>query len=767
MSNQNSELEVPTTELQLQRVEPWQVTAEEMAVDEARERAVVPAQPAVATDALPARIIKPVLDVGAYLAERKPCVHFSLFDEEVALFVTLPSPVKDELKALLGQLNGSDCAFGKVLELLKTMSLHQACKRVVRIYSTWNWSPERFRARFDLWQSKKDWTALVNKSKAGIAWQTFKPGTKRGLSELFLKFVEARVGDFKRSEDGMRQAFFSIYRQWKTGLNHRDELEPIPGYGYWRDWFACNFPDDPEPAEAPIPPGWGYDNLRTILRKRMPKAVRKLLHEGTAAAKPFLPSVLRTRAHMRFMEEVTFDDLRLDYRVIDPDTGEVCDMWILLARCTASGIALGFVQRPAKAREDGSQEHLKLQDMKQLAGLILETYGLPPYLMTWKLERGTATLSEGSCAALAEFLPGRIAFSFNSMVGGKSGAGYREKQKGNSNGKTSHESLNRLVHTMSAGQPGQTGLAYGRRPTDLKAREEEAVKIFQAGQLLPADLRGQLKYPILTIEESRKHLFKVFRLMNARTEHAMEGFDEIVVWFDSETGNWRPRSELPAVLPEGIRFDKRMESPYERAAKLIQATIAEGLEFERVSPDIITSFYKHSQYHVSVSPSGEIKIKREGKLITYKPAAVTSVASGDELLAHFNNEDPEHLYCTNSKGAIVGIWVRRERHSNNQEQLAAQLSYTQTALHQARSHAEELSAQERSRLDAMREHNNQLLNSASFVQIAEPQPMRKQVSSGAASALAQATTVKQQTKTSNAKQERDARARRRAALDQL
>jgi len=69
MSNQNSKLEVPTTELQLQRVEPWQVTAEEMAVDEARERAVVPAQPAVATDALPARIIKPVLDVGAYLAE--------------------------------------------------------------------------------------------------------------------------------------------------------------------------------------------------------------------------------------------------------------------------------------------------------------------------------------------------------------------------------------------------------------------------------------------------------------------------------------------------------------------------------------------------------------------------------------------------------------------------------------------------------------------------------------------------------------------------
>jgi hypothetical protein len=418
MNNTNAECGARSAEgetsLQLQTVESWQVTADEMAADELNaERGTRNAErrPAALStiSSQPSTVLAPLTNVGAYLAERQPCTHFSLFEQEEALFVTLPLDVREEVQALIGRFVGGG-AFGRVLELCQTMSLHRACNNVVRVYATWHWSAPRFRARFDLWQSKADWTALVNKAKAGLAWQTFKPGSGRGLPELFLKFVSARVGEFKRG-DGMRQAIFSIHRQWRTGLNHRGELEAIPGYGFWQEWHAVNFPDDVEPAEAPIPPGWGYDNLRTILRRRMPKAVRKLLHEGTAAAKPFLPGVLRTRGGsatcgpLRFMEEITFDDVKLDYRVIDPDTGEICDMWILLARCTGTATALGFVQRPAKAREDGSQEHLNLRDMKQLVGLTLEKYGLPPYVSVWKLERGTATLSDGQAAALQEMLP--------------------------------------------------------------------------------------------------------------------------------------------------------------------------------------------------------------------------------------------------------------------------------------------------------------------------------------------------------------------------
>jgi hypothetical protein len=757
MNNTNAECGVRSAEretsLQLQTVEPWQVTAEEIAADEAKretrnaERGIVPA----AANLQPT-VLAPIADVGTYLATRKPCMHFSLFDEEESLFVTLPLDVREELQALLGRFVGGG-AFGKTVELLKTMSLHQACQRVVRIYSTWNWSAPRFRARFDLWQAKQDWIVLVNRAKAGLAWQA----VKRGLPEAFLKFVEARVGEFKRG-DGMRQAIFSIHRQWRTGLNHRGELEAIPGYGFWQEWFALNHPGEQEPAEAPLLTGWGYDNLRTILRKRMPKAVRKLLHEGTAAAKPYLPGVIRTRAHLRFMEEVTFDDLKLDYRVIDPESGEVCDMWILLARCTATGLWLGFVQRPAKAREDGSQEHLNLRDMKQLSGLTLEKYGLPPYLSVWKLERGTSTLSEGQRASLEEMLPGSIKFSMNSMLGGKSAAGYREKGKGNSAAKAGHESSNRLVHTMSAGQPGQTGPVYSKRPSDLAAREADAVAIWRTIQLLPGEQRGRAQFPILTIAQSRQHLWNVLRWMNARTAHRLEGFDEVVEWYDQASGLWRNQAEqtdeaAQQLATGSLPVRTRMESPYERAAKLIRATVDAGGKFKQVSPDIIAAFFKHSQRWEVVEDSGEIKLTIDKKTVRFRPLSGTEVLPliGTKLLTHLNEEDPQYLYCTDGKGAIVGIWVRRDR-SSNQDELVEQLRYTQTALTAARAHADELGAREHERLEAVHRSNAELLGE--YVQVAEAQPATRQATSDIATSM---NTIRTSTKQLAADQKKRAK----------
>ena len=56
--------------------------------------------------------------------------------------------------------------------------------------------------------------------------------------------------------------------------------------------------------------------------------------------------------------------------------------------------------RPPGAR-GRSQEHLRLQDMKQLAGWILERWGLPVgYTVTWKVENGTATFSDAVALAL-------------------------------------------------------------------------------------------------------------------------------------------------------------------------------------------------------------------------------------------------------------------------------------------------------------------------------------------------------------------------------
>ena len=84
------------------------------------------------------------------------------------------------------------------------------------------------------------------------------------------------------------------------------------------------------------------------------------------------------------MEEVQFDDVKVDFRVFDTSTGKPVDLWLLIAHDRATSMLLGFGMRPATVREDGSQVHLKLRDTKQLAGWVLERYGVPPYRMTWK-----------------------------------------------------------------------------------------------------------------------------------------------------------------------------------------------------------------------------------------------------------------------------------------------------------------------------------------------------------------------------------------------
>jgi hypothetical protein len=288
---------------------------------------------------------------------------------------------------------------------------------------------------------------------------------------------------------------------------------------------------------------------------------------------------------------------------------------------------------------------------------------------------------------------------------------------------------------MSAGQPGQTGPLYTKRPSDLAAREAEAVATWKTTQLLPVELRSRAQFPVLTLAQSRAHLFTVLRWMNSRTEHRLEGFDEVVEWYDTTQGLWRNQNELSAECgTRNVECRTRMESPYERAAKLIRASLAMGEQFKRVSPDIIAAFFTHSQRFTTVTASGEIKIEHDRKTITFRPAGDYAVQPGTELLTHLNEEDPVCLYCTDGKGAMVGLWLRRDRSASHDE-LIEQLRYTQSKLTAAREQADELGTQERERLEAMRQHNAELLGESGFVQVTEPQPATKQIASGLATEM--------------------------------
>lgn len=653
--------------------------------------------------------LQPVRDVAEYLATRKPQPHFSA---EQGLWITVPEEERANVTSLLA-------AFHRVLSRTNEMSVTRACKEVrsQTAFKDRHWNEKTFRALFDTWNAKQDWVCLVNRSKCNALWKK----TNVGLRPEFLKFCAQRFGQFIR-KDAKRQALLSIKRQWRTGRNTDGKEEVIPGYE--SGWSAR--------VREVYPPGWHYSNILRQIKKGglFTSAHRAMLHESNAAATQFLPQILGTRANLRFLERVTFDDVRTDWWIFNTKTGQPEELWLLVARDTASAMILGFVMHPATERPDGSAVHLGLKQMKQLAGWLLERYPLPPYVVHWIIERGTATLSEGVCMALGELFGNRIVTHFTSMIGGRSPVGYKEKAKGNSRGKASHESHNRLFHTQGAYIAGQIGNRWDVRPADLKARGDEAVEIWQMRERLPEHLRGQEQYPLLTIPQAREHLGRICHEQNLRDEHQLEGFEQVLEWFDGQ--NWQPQSTYRGTG----QIRTRMERPYERALRLMH-----GHEWSPVSPAIVAAFYEHSEKIVHVEDDGEIVFKQDGRQFTYRHGGAPLVP-GSKALAYFHEDDPRFLHLTDGKGSILGTWIRRERVSDL-EALQDAFRYTGAAKAAAQVAAAALAQPQTDQLAAMRAHNEELMKLSEFTDVTEaPQPGMGIVGSPAGAALVAVSQVR-------------------------
>ena len=635
------------------------------------------AAPAIAAPAIFAHdvaLAEPVSDVARVLLARVPQPHF---ESELGLWGTLPEEIQSEVKDLLG-------AFASVEDSPSVLAWAKMVARST-VGRRYDWSVARLRTLFAAYEKSQDWVCLVNRAKAGAAWWT---GSKRGLPAEFLRFVSQRFAMFRR-DDGCEAAIRSILTQWRTGRDRQGRPAPVPGYGFWQDWFAEQHPGVPLPPVAPIPSGWSPDNLRR--KARLAPAVKALCHQGIAAARTFTPGVLTTRADLRFLEIVEFDDVKVDWRIFDPATGQVMDLWLLIARDRATGLLLGFGMRPARAREDGSQEHLRLQDMKQLAGWILERWGLPiGYRVTWKVENGTATFSDAVALALGRLFEERLRVSFARMIGGKSPAGYKEKAKGNSNAKGSLESLNRPLHTDGSDLPGQTGRNYEHRPADLPAVEDETHLTWELTPLLPAHLRGKERYALLTLQQAREELFRIFNLQNNRTDHEMEGFETVLEWRPDISSAWEPQSTAPDVLPPGAEFRTRVLSPMERAKRL-----SVGVKFERVSPVLMRTFFEHTQRLVKLNGRGEIEFSADNRKLTFAdprgpgPQQLPPLA---QFLAYFSAEDPCFLHLLHpATGAYLATWIRRGRISlGNEEAMEIALRYTAAGLEAQKAAAAEL-----------------------------------------------------------------------------
>lgn len=230
------------------------------------------------------------------------------------------------------------------------------------------------------------------------------------------------------------------------------------------------------------------------------------------------------------------------------------------------------------------------------------------------------------------------------MIGGTSAGGFRSAARGTAGRRRGLESSFNLLHNYGGDLPAQTGRRWELRPSDLLARERECVAVWDA---LGAheDLRDEFASHLLTLDDARGQLRRIFHTMNSRTDHDLQGFGQVVEW-RCDGGPWHPIRLCPNPEPSGAEWRQRKQSPYERMMSLAAHTSC-----QRVPASALTVFYQTTQRIVTVNAAGEVAFQVDGRDLVFRaPDTDSRQAPGAKLLVY---------HCPRSRSSCTSRGRRR------------------------------------------------------------------------------------------------------------
>jgi hypothetical protein len=510
----------------------------------------------------------------------------------------------------------------------------QACNDIaMEMPGRRGWAAKSLRRKFRRWQkSGGDWRQIIDRTKIRRA------AKEPRLAEEFLEYWRGLCQENQRK---CRPAYRKLIREWNAG-------HVIPGYGTWRDWLFSLHPTINMPAQCPpdYPRGWSYENLM----RHSPDAVElALARRGIAQAIQALPMIIRTRAGMRPLEYVVFDDWRSDFRVY-AGIPTPCKVNGVLAMDVACALPLRFGLRPALPQEDDSESGIKRRDTRSIAAMILLKYGYPEdYQSTFIVENGTATITKDDAAAIHEVTEGHVKVSYTSMISGTV-FGFADRALGNCVAKSWLESYFNLMHNDLADLPGQMGARYQLQPSELDSRVAHARALVKAGLFLPPALRNQLAIPFRSLEEAMLSHEVIFRWHRNRTEHALEAFEDVLEWRERQLDQWRPAHELVGAsqeMQDRMEMRTRKESPLERFKRL-----SAGLTFRKVPMSAMPRLLEEHRW-VSVEKPGELTFQIENRKRVWRDRRNAALQIGAKFLAYYNRSDLAWIHLTDGAGAYV------------------------------------------------------------------------------------------------------------------
>lgn len=486
----------------------------------------------------------------------------------------------------------------------------------------------------------------AEKQKKGSGWMRLAK-IHRGPDKLPAEFVQEVRRRIEANAVSARAAITSLRTDWAEGRE-------IPGYGTWRDYFRATRPLDDVPERFPLnfyPEGWSQSNLYT---KQSSKAERALKRQGFAAAKRYLPHVMRDLSLLRFLELIVIDDFETDQLVQawNPETKrwQICRCAGLLAIDAATRTKLAIGLKPRFTDDEGKKMSLTRADVQTLLYEVFRTHGLPTAYRTTILAENAAAAISGDFELALELLLG-VQVARTGLIHEKTLKNGFVQSGGKPWEKPWIESMFRLMHSTAGELPGQKGASYQLKPADLEAKVLYAEKLLNT-EGLPPEAALQIRVPFLKVEEFLAAYERIFARMETRHDHKLQGFEERFMYQLPDGRTVADASSLALMAPDQITQCTPLpykESPRERLARLVAQ-----VELRPVAPHVLACLLLTPKRVKLINH--RLSFAHQGRGFTFADgdSPVMQLPEGSEVLGYFDQARPGVLYVTDLKGRYIG-----------------------------------------------------------------------------------------------------------------
>lgn len=333
------------------------------------------------------------------------------------------------------------------------------------------------------------------------------------LPRAFVLHWQQLYVQFRIDRSGAR-AYDALLAEWNRWRRGAEGAKPLPGYDAPPEEFGT----------TGVPRGW---SLRNLMRHLPDRVVVDAIKKGRRAAATRAPAVLTTRRELEPGQVFVFDDVWHDNLVAFPGQRRLVRPLELGAIDLASGCKVSYGLRP-RVRDAADEKFVQLGggDMAMLVADVLCNVGIHPDGCLLCVEHGTAAIT----AAQEEFLSRASGGKIRVQRGGVDTlaafeGGFAGAPRGNSRFKAALESLHNLFHAHTSALPGYAGNDR-TPPEDAQGEEAEFRRMIAAAERmeLPPDIVAKLSVGNLSWDEFCRAYARIVARVNARTEHALEGW---------------------------------------------------------------------------------------------------------------------------------------------------------------------------------------------------------------------------------------------------